>query len=104
MGRVCKMQTVNLGNTLETPEICADKARTSDKCHGYFMHSPTYWASWGCRCCTNSDYGESNDNWNMYQYDLHTSGLDDAYDATITEASITRIISNSEVSVVDVPE
>merc|ERR1711862_1029217 len=69
-GRACQYQTVNLGNSFSTPEKCAAAANANSECHGYFMHSASYWDVWGCRCCVDGKPEEYNDAWNMYQYSL----------------------------------
>jgi len=71
-GRACQYQTVNLGNSFSTPEKCAAAANANSECHGYFMHSASYWDVWGCRCCVDDKPEEYNDAWNMYQYSLDT--------------------------------
>lgn len=58
---------MNLGNSFETPERCAEEAKSSSQCVGYFMHTAD-WDSWGCRCCTDDQPGEYNDEWSMYAY------------------------------------
>jgi len=74
-GRACQSQTVNLGNTYDTPETCAQAAGATAQCSGIFMHSANYWSSWGCRCCADEQPGEYNDNWNIYSYAAATSAL-----------------------------
>merc|ERR1712226_508809 len=68
-GRACKSQTTNLGNSLETPEHCAEVARTNSGCTGYFMFTAEYWDDWGCRCCASDEPDEYNDAWSVYSYD-----------------------------------
>lgn len=67
-GHGCAAQTVNLGGGLSTPEACAVRAETNGKCIGYFMYSPHNWDDWGCRCCDSSRVGDSNVNWEMWEY------------------------------------
>merc|ERR1712232_69714 len=68
-GRACKTQTTNLGNALETPEQCAEAAKTNSGCNGYFMFTAEYWDEWGCRCCADDQPDEYNDSWSVYSYD-----------------------------------
>jgi len=67
-GRACNTQTVNLGNSFEQPEDCAEAARGNSQCSGYFMHTQKYWDDWGCRCCVDEQPGQYNDAWSMYSY------------------------------------
>ena len=32
------------------------------------MYSESYWANWGCRCCSDATLANYNTNWGTYQY------------------------------------
>jgi hypothetical protein len=64
----CGSESKWLGNLIVSE--CVDAALEDTNCHGYFMFSPAYYGTWGCRCCSDGGQdGVFDSNWDVWAYE-----------------------------------